>query len=338
MKFNKQYILVFAVALLAIFLFIRSQFSANIVPYSLSPDFSKGAEYMRVKHLGTLNIHSLKMNGILVGRLSGLAWEEDSESLYAISDNSYLFRFSIETSNGFLSDIKPLSVVPLLNKQGKPLVNTIDQDAEGLAIVNANNGLNNDSVLLVSFEQNTRVAAYSVTGKWLHDLPLPNKLQRKENYYRRNSSLESILVHPQYGVIVATELFMEKESQQRRVLYSISPEFKDIRWQFLSLPYQYSAVTGMDVALDGSIILIERSWPSPFSSIVIGLRRIKLTECEQHLPCPVEDLAIFDSNKGWAVDNYEGLSHYKGNQFFMVSDNNSGVLQNTLLTLIEIKN
>ncbi len=292
---------------------------------------------MRLKHLGTLNLQSLKVNGISIGKLSGLAWDQDSESLYAVSDNGYLFCFSIETRDGFLFNVTPISAIPLLNKQGKPLEGRVRQDAEGLAILNANNNIEGDSILLITFEHDTRVVAYSVDGQWRRVVPLPNKLKRIDNYYQRNNSLESILVHPEYGVIVATELFMEKESQQRRVLYAISPELRDMRWQFSSLPHQESAVTGMDVALDGSIIFIERSWPDPFSPLIIGLRRIKLSECEQYLPCPVEDLAIFDSKKGWAVENYEGLSHYKGNRFFMVSDNNSGVLQNTLLTLIEIK-
>ncbi len=292
---------------------------------------------MRIKHLGTLNLKSQKVDGVAIGKLSGLAWETDSSSLYAISDNGFLFRFKVEIENGFLTQIKPISAVPLLNEKNKPLSGSTRKDAEGLAIIKANNGLPDDSILLISFEHDTRVAAYSVDGKWLHDLTLPSKLQRKEDYYRRNSSLESILVHPEYGVIVATELFMEKEAKQRRILYALNPELKGMRWQFMSLPNQDSAVTGIDVTTDGSIILLERSWPNPLGRLVIGIRRIKLDECQPYSPCPVEDLAIFDSDKGWRVDNYEGLSHYQGNQFFMVSDDNIGVLQNTLLTLIEIR-
>ncbi|MEE9352089.1 MAG: esterase-like activity of phytase family protein [Thiotrichaceae bacterium] len=332
-----QYSLAVGIALLSLSLIAINHFVADISPFSLSPDFTRGAEYMRIKHLGTLNLKSQKIDGIAIGKLSGLAWEADSATLYAISDDGFLFRFKVKVDNGFLTQIKPISAVPLLNEENKPLADSTRKDAEGLAIIKANNGLPDDSTLLISFEHDTRVAAYTVDGKWLYDLALPSKLQRKEDYHQRNSSLESILVHPQYGVIVATELFMEKEAKQRRILYALNPELKGMRWQFMSLPNQDSAVTGIDVAPDGSIILLERSWPNPLGRLVIGVRRIKLAECQPYSPCPVEDLAIFDSDKGWMVDNYEGLSQYQGNQFFMVSDDNSGILQNTLLTLIEIK-
>lgn len=337
MKPNLPNVLLFSVAIFSIIFIIINHLGATISSYNLSSDFLNGAEYMRVKHLGTLKLQSQKIDGVSVGKLSGLAWDEDSSILFAISDNGFLFRFKIKVIDGLLSEATPVSAVPLLNEHDQPLLDSKRKDAEGLAIINSNNNQSDDSVLLISFENDTRVAAYSVDGKWLYDLPLPSKLKRKEDYYKRNTSLESILVHPQHGAIVATELFMEKESRQRRVLYSLKPELKGMRWQFLSLPYQESAVTGIEVALDGSIIILERSWPNPLGRMVIGIRRIKLEECPPYLPCTIEDLAIFDTDKDWSIDNYEGLSHYKDNQFLMVSDDNIGFLQNTLITLMEIK-
>lgn len=337
MKLSTQYKLVFFLALLSILSIIWSFFISRTSAFELSPHFSEGDTYMKVRHLGTLDLQSLVVDGITVGKLSDLAWEADSNTLYAISDNGYLFRFRIDMHKGFLSSVHPLSAVPLLSKQGKPLASLTKSDAEGLALLNANNQQKNDTVLLVSFEGHTRVEAYSSSGQWRFTLPLPGKLERPENYYKRNTSLESILVHPSYGIIVATELFMEKEARQRRVLYAISPELGEMRWQFPSLPYAESGVTSIDIAEDGSIIILERSWPSPLQPIVIGLRRIRLESCKKYLPCPVEDLAIFDSRKGWKMDNYEGLAHFRNNQFFMVSDDNIGILQRTLLTMIEIK-
>ena len=48
------------------------------------------------------------------------------------------------------------------------------------------------------------------------------------------------------------------------------------------------------------------------------------------------EIVRFDSSKGWRLDNFEGLAHYRGRRYFMVSDDNRSPLQKTLLVYFEI--
>ncbi|MGB1311695.1 MAG: esterase-like activity of phytase family protein, partial [Leucothrix sp.] len=73
-----------------------------------------------------------------------------------------------------------------------------------------------------------------------------------------------------------------------------------------------------------------------FNPLVISLRQVKLDQCNQQNHCAVRDLAIFDSTKGWNIDNFEGLTHLQGNQYLMVSDDNKNPLQRTLMVKFEI--
>lgn len=307
-----------------------------IKTHRLAETYEVGKTYMKTKHLGTLNINFKRINGIAIAGLSGLSWNKDTDSLYAVSDRGYFFRFRVEVKDNALTDVQPIDVVKLLDKTGEPLISYKHFDAEGLHILNGNNGDAADDVFLVSFEQNSRIEAFAASGKWLYSVPLSGKLERHTGYVERNRGLESITLHPEFGILVAPELGMRQEASSRRVIYTVDPKQKGMRWQFFSLPYKDSAVSSLEVASDGSLIILERSWANPFSAISLALRRIKLSECETFMPCPVEELAVYESEKGWDLDNYEGLAHYKDNQFFMVSDDNGLPFQKTLLTLVEL--
>ena len=52
--------------------------------------------------------------------------------------------------------------------------------------------------------------------------------------------------------------------------------------------------------------------------------------------CESKILARFDSSDGWLLDNFEGLTHLKDNQYLMVSDNNQNPFQRTIMVLFEI--
>jgi hypothetical protein len=83
--------------------------------------------------------------------------------------------------------------------------------------------------------------------------------------------------------------------------------------------------------------VLERSYNGLFAAMVITLLQVKLSECNQLRQCKVEELAVFNSIDGWRVDNFEGLTHYQGNQYLMVSDDNENPIQNTVLVLFNIK-
>ena len=70
--------------------------------------------------------------------------------------------------------------------------------------------------------------------------------------------------------------------------------------------------------------------------MVISLRKLNLNKCNEQRVCEVESIARSDSSDGWLLDNFEGLTHYRVNQYLMVSDNNNNPLQKTIMVLFEV--
>jgi hypothetical protein len=66
------------------------------------------------------------------------------------------------------------------------------------------------------------------------------------------------------------------------------------------------------------------------------LRRVQLTPDSTTQPLKPETVVTLDSNKGFQIDNFEGLARHRGNRFFMVSDNNDLFVQRTLLMYFEL--
>ncbi|OQW92898.1 MAG: hypothetical protein BWK79_13870, partial [Beggiatoa sp. IS2] len=56
-----------------------------------SNQYAVGDTYMQVRLHGMLEIFNETVDGILLSELSGLAWDEDEEILYAVSDKGNLF-------------------------------------------------------------------------------------------------------------------------------------------------------------------------------------------------------------------------------------------------------
>ena len=112
------------------------------------------------------------------------------------------------------------------------------------------------------------------------------------------------------------------------------------QWKLSRHPAKNSAVVGLETLDDGTILLMERAYSSPFSPIIISLRRIELTAyCTNttHL-CTATSLLEMNSHKGWFIDNYEGISTHKPSHFLIISDDNESPLQDTLLSYFQLPN
>ena len=95
----------------------------------------------------------------------------------------------------------------------------------------------------------------------------------------------------------------------------------------------------MEALTDGSLLTLERAFVTPLQPLIISLRRT------EPLPPPgtnqtllkVANVAVFDSGRGWLLDNFEGLTRHRDQRFFMVSDDNCNTWQATLLVYFELK-
>lgn len=304
---------------------------------NLSDKYLNGEKYMRMRLHGTLELPE-KMGTSHIFGLSDLAWDEDEQLLYAISDRGHLFHFKPQFVDHTLVNVELVQMYRLKEQTGKQMKYA---DSEGLAIINGHNQITGDTELLISFEKKPRIIRFTAQGAWLADITLPDILQNKEHYIHSNRMLESVTIHPTLGILTAPEFPLKADNGSYRVdgahkhaIYATDGK----SWKFPAYPASQSGIVSLEALADSSVLVLERSYISPLDPLIISLRKIWLSTCDctEGFDSQSEQIVVLDNSKDWAVDNFEGLTHHQGNYFFIVSDNNDNKLQRTLLTYFEI--
>jgi len=309
------------IALLALILLLCPVLHAESVgrPLELSDRVSSGDRFMGIRLLGILDLRGSPV----LAELSALAWDEDEQILYGLTDRGVLLHLNPLFRRDRLAGLDLMASYPLLGPRGRPLTGN-RRDSEGLTLEHGDNGRPGDSRLLVSFEQRHRVARYTAQGRYLGQIPLPSKLNDRAFYTNSNTGLEALTLHPRFGLMTGPEKTADDgpipiySEQGRHWLYQpLEPE---------------GALVAMEALDNGEIIVLERAYDFPFRPWVISLSRVHPTEDNTGSLLKADLLARFDSSEGWRVHNFEGLTRHRGNRFFMVSDNGgSSLLQSQLL-------
>jgi hypothetical protein len=301
-------------------------------PISLADQIGPGDSYAGVRLLGALRLSNARIDGLRLCGLSGLAWDADAGLLYAISDSGGLFHLRPAfDARGYLSGMRPIAAYPLRDETGRPARAPCD-DSEDLAIRNGDNGIPEDTELLVSFEAKPRVARYSPTGLWRGEEPLPTLLRDIRNYRDANQALESVTIDPRWGVLVGTETPLRDDPPGQARIFALDGRF----WNYPLGKAPGSALVAMEALPDGGLLTLERAFVAPLRPLVISLRRTELPATRTAAPLPVADVAVFDSGQGWLLDNFEGLTRFRDRRFLMVSDDNCNSWQSTLLVQFEL--
>lgn len=301
-----------------------------VVP--LSDQYQPGDVFMGICLKGTVEMPDLSEDGQEVSGLSGLAWDEDDKLLYAISDRSRLFHIRPRFSGGLLQAVTVEKSFRLRDGKNNPLISPFN-DSEGLAIENGANGQPGDAYLIISFEGYPRILRFQSDGSVIEALTLPKILQNRNAYSSKNKSLESVTIHPKLGVLTAPEYPLKGLGMSYNSIFSLDGQ----SWPYKMHKAENSAVTAMEALPDGSVLVLERAFVSVIHPLIISLRLAVLpSENEAVVPAKIKPVAIFDSSKGWFLDNFEGLAQHQGLRFFMVSDNNENPLQRSLLVYFEL--
>jgi hypothetical protein len=298
-------------------------------PVVFSEQHQLGDTHMEIRLRGTVELANNEINGFKLTELSGLAWDEDENVLYAVSDKGYLFHLRPSIIQNSLTSVIPLSAYRLQTKKSK--------DSEGLAILNGNNGITGDSELVISFEGKPQIARFTPEGERLGDYTLPTPLQNLKNYHKPNKALEAVTVHPRLGIITAPEWPLKRKNtvysvngQHKHTLYALNGNGK--QWTFPAYPAPNSAIVALEALEDNSVLILERAFSSVFQPLIISVRRVWLSENHRKF----SQVAVFDNSQGWNLDNFEGLTHHREGYFFMVSDDGDNALQRTLLSYWEL--
>ncbi|MEB4590878.1 esterase-like activity of phytase family protein [Candidatus Thiothrix sp. Deng01] len=277
----------------------------------------------------TVAIPPLTVDGVRISELSGLAWDQDEQLLYAVSDKGSIFHFRLALVDNRIKAVDPVYAAKLLDLDGCPLGKG-KRDSEGLDVLNAANGRHGDTQLVISFEGTPRIVRFTPQGKAIAQVNFPGPISNRQAYRNGNKELESVTFHPRYGFITAPELPLKGQPINRHTLYSN----KGQRWSFDAYPAENSGISDLATLPDGNLLILERAWSGIFNPLVVSLRYLDFSQCSKAGVCPVKDLKTLSSL--FLVDNYEGLTHIQGNQYLMVSDDNNEELLRTALTLFTL--
>lgn len=283
----------------------------------------------RINILSQYSIPRSEINGLTVSELSDVAWDEDEQLLYAVSDKNYLLHFKLQLENQQIINVKPVyarSLSPAqADHQPRP-----PRDPEGLSALNTHNGRRGDTQLVIAFEYMPRVLRTNTAGQITGEYPLPPPLRDRHNYRPSNKALESVVMHPQYGMLTAPEAPLKKQPDNLHTVYSAQQT-----WSFMAYPAPNSSITALEVLPDNSLLVLERAWNGVGNPMVIALRRVDLANCSPKGACTAENLKVTSSL--FSIDNFEGLTRLKDNLYLMVSDDSSSDWLRNRLTLFRVE-
>ena len=285
-----------------------------------------GKETPGIRPLGVVKLNTKDADGVHIAGISALAWDQDEELLYGVTDHGLLHHLHPLFDNEKLIAVDLVATYKLHNKHGKPLKGK-QRDSEGAFVINADNGIRGDSELVISFEKVPQITRYTPQGKVIEPYTLPPILTHVKNYRTANQMLEAVTRHPEKGVLTIAQRPMKGRKNQR--LYALNGE----SWEYHMEKHKGNGLTAMEALPDGRILFMERAWHSLLSPLIVTLKEGRFTP-EGKLELSI--IVTLNSSKGWALDNFEGLTRHRDQRFFMVSDDNNSLLQRTLLFYFEL--
>ena len=296
-----------------IFLFLlATALNAELIPHQLHKNQTTLNQFEKIKFLDSKEIRFKSKKGIEFHELSGIEYKNGR--LYGLSDRGYLYHMSINIEN---DKIKSLSLDKAIKLKTKK-TDKVKVDTEGIILV--------DDSVYISFERNPKVEKFSLNGKKIKSKKIPKDLKKIKNYHSLNKGLEAIAYSEKYGVLTAPELPLKNKTEYMHAIYS-----KDQNWYFkLKAP-----ISSMAFMSKHKLLVIQRDYDKKSNEGTVYLTQVNLNKCTFNI-CSSKVLAKLETEKGWNIDNFEGLAKIDKNRYLMISDNNDSPLQKTLLVLFEV--
>ena len=292
------------------------QLNAELIEYDIKPSNLKSSKYMNIEILDSKELKFDDMDDLEVTELSDIAYHDGW--LYAVSDNGYLYRFNIEMKNSKISKLSLKKAFKLKSKKGKKLKKK-SRDSEGLVY--------EDGRLFISFERKHRVDEYSLDGKKIKSYKIHKDLQNRDNYKSENKGLEALCYSKKYGVITAPEKPLNNKDEKYHTLYA-----KNKTWKFKVS----GSITALEFMDEDSVMVLEREYDFLRRMRVATLTKLSLVDSKNSIS-KTKVLAKLDTDDGWNIDNFEGLTKVDKGRYLMVSDDNGMFYQKTLLVLFKVE-
>lgn len=326
--------------------------------------------------LGEVNFPTrLEFKNTEVGGLSAITYNPEKQIYYAISDDRssktsarfYTLKIDLQPDEISEETVTFTDVTTLLNETGKPFP-ALSIDPEGIAFTG--------ETLFISSEGDRErqiqpfIRKFSLTGKQLQNLPIPEKfLVEANNGVRNNLALESLTITPSKKYLfTATENALVQDGEEatfsmgsycRILRYDLAESQPETEFLYITEPIatNYNNLGGFStnglvdlLALDDTHLLsLERSF-SLATGNVIKLFQIDLSDADniQNIDglnnqitdiSPVQKKLLLDfSTLEIVLDNIEGITFGPKladgqRSLILVSDNNFNPLQFTQILI-----
>jgi hypothetical protein len=277
---------------------------------------------------------SLSSPSAFFGGYSDLVVNPDG-TLLAISDAGSWLSATLSIKDGQLTGIGGARIGPLPQKDGRPLRNVRNRDAESLVALDPG-GL--EGHYLIGFEDRNRIDEY-VFEKGIFRGPIGNRaLPRELSRMDRKRGLEGMARlsgGPHKGALVA---FPERNLDARRdhagALIAADKSYP----LFLKRTAEFD-VTSLASLGDGSLLVLERSFVRASLKLDIRLRLIKAADIKPGARLDGE--LLLEAGSNYTIDNFEGMAvtqTKQGETFItLMSDDNFNFFQSTLLARFKLK-
>lgn len=273
--------------------------------------------------LNTVELPAQQVDGRSLLELSGLAWDADEQLLYAVSDRGSVFHLRLQLDGDKLAAVQPVFGAALRDPSGA----LRKFNAEGLAVLNANNGIKGDTQLVVALENGPALLRVTPQGEVLAPIELPEVLRDKDRYYSKNKRLEAVAALDGQRFVTAPEAPLAGEDPMRHTLYATD----GARWSFQAIEAG-SDLKGIDTLADGSLLVLERLEGGGKRARQVVLRRIDPASCAAGKVCSgggSDGVAPVDGN-------FEGLARLSERTFVLVSDSGAERSGATTFALIRL--
>jgi hypothetical protein len=302
--------------------------SLNAKQVPLADAVAIGDRVDRIKFLGMLAIPNSTVDGIRVGQLSDLVWDDRAKLLYAITDKGALLHLQPIFTGDTLTDVRLARAVRLRDaKTGQPLTNK-RSDAEGLDLIRMSDGR---AELILSFERFPRIMRYRPDGYAVGEQRLPPVLANPKNYQDENRMLEATCYDSTHGVLTMPEAPLKGEVDGFNRLFSLAGR------SWLYVPERGSSIVSLACLGDGEVLVVEREFSRFMWHFRTTIKRVNLSQADSTAtPLRHQTMVALDTGEGFQIDNFEGIARHTGRRFFLVSDDNDFFLERTLLLYFEI--
>ena len=258
--------------------------------------------------------------GFRMSEMSGLAWDEDEQLLYAVSDLGHIIHFKVEVRGDKIASVDPVFYGPLSLTVGQEQFH----DTEDLVAINSANGKKGDTEIAAVFEDGPAAARFTAKGELIDTIPLPTPLLDRSAYRQVNQRLESIALTRDHGFIIAPQTPLLGQKRKRHTLYATD----GTQWKFKAIRPKRTSIKSLELLPDGSLLMIEAVNDGGFWGMIgLGgkeahLRRINLSDCTDTGKCPVTD---YPTSTGDPIrGRFEGITNISGDLFLMVTDETFG--------------